>query len=162
MGLSHLEDATAEITVKQQKGKPDASFTVRALNADDVTWLVRKYLPALEVGLTTYIKKAAKDPSNINPVEMAVQMIPVVPDLFQELISRVSGEKIEDVKKLRLAYVVLAVSKIIEITVEEVGGLGNIVAELAAAVQIALPGGVKEKLATLAKTQETLNGLLEG
>lgn len=160
MGLSHLEDATATITVKQ-KNKPDADFTVRGLRGEDVTWLVRKYLPQIEIGLTTYLKRAART-GKTDPTDLIVQLVPAMPDLFAELISHVSGEDIAQVRKLRLGYHVMAVSKIVELTVEEVGDLGNIVAELAAAVQIALPGGVKEKLATLNKAQSEIDKILEG
>jgi len=168
MSLDQLEDARATITVKQTgknkagEPKPDLQFSVRGLNTLDVTWLVQHYLPQIEVAVTKTLAEAKRTGKPPDPLSVLISMVPAVPTVFAEVVSRMSGEKLVNVQKLKLGYIVLAVSEILKLTVEEAGDLGNIVADLVATVQAALPGSDMEKLATLTRNQKAIAEALAG
>lgn len=146
MGLAHFEPETKEIKFKA-KGT-EYSFTVRGLNATDLSVLISEHLVDIEAawilaaeGYKEVIRQGRMD-------GFILKMVSDAPGLVAEIISVAADERplVEKYAKLPFSISVQALAEVCRLTMVEAGGLKNLLAALSELIQSGLLEQAKDTL----------------
>lgn len=132
--------STHTIRTEKVRLSKDNDFEVRAITFPDLTFMVTSHLSTLTAIIAKY-QEARDDaaglvPSRKNMGELAVMIARDFPTFSVEIISAcVFGETVDEPLRQKIAALPVpiqldALSKIAKLTVEEAGGLGNLIADL--------------------------------
>jgi hypothetical protein len=125
----------------------DNDFEVRALTFPDLTAMVTNNMPALIAILSKYQEARDDVFSKQNVMQLATMVARDFPNLATEIISNcIHGEPVTDETRQKVALLpapiqMMALVEISRITVEEAGGLGNLMADFRQRVQDAMAAG---------------------
>jgi hypothetical protein len=107
---------------------------VRGLCLDDMTYIVQNHLGPLTRAMKTWQESKADIIRTGNLQQFLLTIIKDFPDLAAEVISAAADELSEaataTAKRLPLASQISALAAISRLTMEDVGGLGNLLAEM--------------------------------
>lgn len=125
----------------------DNSFEVRALTFPDIAAMISNNRETLVAIIAKYQEAQGDVYSRRNISELAFMIARDFPTLSTEIISAsVHGEVVTEETKLKIAMFpapiqMAALIEIVKITVEEAGGLGNLMADFRQRIQEALAAG---------------------
>lgn len=103
-----------------------ATGRVRGLNVDDLAVLVTNHLPAISKAVALYAASKKDVYSTANLHAFVIQTASQFPGLVSEVISLAADEPSVAKKKIALGVQVAALNEIAKLTLEELGGLGNL------------------------------------
>ena len=115
----------------------DATGRVRGLNLDDISILVTDHLPAITKAVTLYAASKGDVYTKTNIHAFVIQVASEFPTLLSEVISLAADEPALKGRKIAMGVQIAALTEIVRLTLEELGGLGNlslVVANLAKGV----------------------------
>ena len=142
MSWTDYKAPTAEIPLGNGK-----TGEVRGLNADDLAVLITNHLEPISKAVKLYADSRKDVFTNKTMQQFIIQSASSFPQLVSEVISIAADEPTLKSKKIALGVQVAALNEIVRLTLEEVGGLGNlslVLASLAKGVlQAAEPAGDK-------------------
>lgn len=125
----------------------DNDFEVRALTFPDIIAAVSSHMPAL-IAIVSKSQEADGDIyTKMNTSQMAMMVARDFPSVATEIISMcVVGETMDEAARSKVAMLPAPISmnallSIFRLTVEEAGGLGNLVADLRQHVQSVMTSG---------------------
>lgn len=131
MPLSSHKIATAKVRLSK-----DNDFDVRAVTFPDLAFIVQTKLPDL-IAIVAKYQETREDLTNRKNIgELAVMVSRDFPTLAVEIISAcVFGEDVDEEMRRKIAALPMpiqldALTKIAKLTVEEAGGLGNLLSDL--------------------------------
>lgn len=104
----------------------DATGQVRGLNVDDLSILITNHLPAISKALALYAASKKDVYSTANLQAFIIQTVSQFPGLVSEVISLAADEASLKGKKIALGVQIAAMNEIAKLTLEELGGLGNL------------------------------------
>lgn len=139
MGLQNFVPETFTIKFKPKGG--EQSFTVRGLNADDFTHLVKLHLADLEEAKVLYDRMKADIYTRENMEKFTLALIGQAPGLVAEIISLSADEPhlAATYRRLPLPVTAQALAEIVRMTLEEVGGVRPFVLALGGVLQSVNP-----------------------
>ena len=109
-------------------------FEVRGLNIDDMTMLVQIHLDPITRAVKLYQESRKDIFATGNLANFILSLARDFPGLTAEVISAASDSLDDDTRKvaskLPAATQMLALTKIVNLTLEDAGGLGNLLAEM--------------------------------
>lgn len=117
-----------------------ATGRVRGLNVDDLTSLITNHLPAISKAVALYAASKKDVYSTANLHAFVIQTASEFPGLVSEVISLAADEPSLKGKKIALGVQIAALNEIAKLTLEELGGLGNLSLVLANLAKGALSG----------------------
>jgi hypothetical protein len=125
------------------KGEP--IFHVRGLDVEDLTFLAQNYLEDIRNAIVMYGVNKQRVAARQNLNELVLLAAKDFPPLVAEIISRAAGEpgQTDKVRRMPFMIQIMALKNVLTLTTEEAGGLKNLIAVLAAALEIdqtKLPG----------------------
>jgi hypothetical protein len=128
-GLDDFE--IGEKLIESKRG----SFAVRGMNTDDLTFLVTNYLEEVVAALAQFGEKHDLSGGRVHKDALGEFFLILVhgfPDIVAEMISRCADrpDLIEKVRRMPFIIHIQALAAIVELTVEDAGGLGNLWAVL--------------------------------
>lgn len=140
METINLEDFVIPRTaVPVGKGK---QIMVRGLCADDIALMVSQYLPEITKAVELYQEKRANVMQTGNLTEFLMTFARDFPAVVAEVISAATdshGEKAREVaQKMPISIQLAAINEITRLTMEDAGGLKNLLAEMQAKVREAV------------------------
>lgn len=136
MSWTDYEAPTAEIPLGNNKtGK------VRGLNVDDLSILVTHHLQPISQAVALYAQSRQEVFTKASLHGFIVKVAADFPGLLSEVISLAADEPTLKGKKLAMGVQIAAMNEIARLTLEEVGGLGNLSLVLGNLVKGALGGG---------------------
>jgi hypothetical protein len=127
---------THTIRTEKVRLNKDNDFEVRAITFPDLSFLVQTRLPDLVAIVAKYQETRNDITNRKNIADLAIMAARDFPSLAVEIISAcVYGELVDEPLRQKIAALPFpiqldALSKIARITVEEAGGLGNLIADL--------------------------------
>lgn len=113
---------------------------VRGLNADDLAVLITNHLEPISKAVALYAAQKRDQFSTANLHAFVIQTASEFPGLVSEVISLAADEPAVREKKIALGVQIAALNEILKLTLEEVGGLGNLTLVLANLAKGALSG----------------------
>ena len=122
----------------------DNSFEVRALTFPDLALMVTNHMPSLVAILSKYQEARGDVFTRQNVAQLAVMVSRDFPNLATEIISAcVHGETVDDQTRQKISMfpapvAMAALVEIARISVEEAGGLGNLIADFRQRIQDAM------------------------
>jgi len=130
-----------------------ATGEVRGLNADDLSILLTNHLEAISKAVALYAAQKRSQFSNANLHAFVIETAREFPALISEVISLAADEPTIKDKKIALGVQLSALSEIVRLTLDEVGGLGNLMLVLAnlangALSEYPMPGPAQERKTT--------------
>lgn len=136
----------AKITLPGPKvGGEKPFFEVRGITLDDMTFLVSEHLGPITRALKLYQESREDILATGNLQGFIMSIARDFPDLGAEVISAASdsldAETRKVAKQLPLATQIHALSEIMRLTLEDAGGLGNLLAEMRARIESAAANG---------------------
>lgn len=139
MTLDEYQPETKDIVFKSRKD--EVKFTVRGLNLDDFTHLVRLHLDDLQALRELYDRMKVDVYTRANMDKFVYAMLASAPGLAAEIISLAANdaEHADNYRKLPLPISVQALAEVVRLTLEEVGGLNPLMESLAAVLQNVVP-----------------------
>lgn len=99
---------------------------VRGLNADDLAILITNHLDPISKALALYAAQKRDNFSTANLHAFVIQTASEFPSLISEVISLAADEPAVRNVKLALGVQIAALNEIVRLTLEEMGGLGNL------------------------------------
>lgn len=132
MSWTDYTSPTAEIPLGQGK-----TGTVRGLNVDDIAILLTNHLEPISKAVALYAASKKDVFSTKNLHSFVIATASEFPTLIAEVISLAADEPSLKDKKIAMGVQIAALNEIIRLTLEELGGLGNlslVVANLAKGV----------------------------
>ncbi len=130
VGLEHFE--IGEKLIESRRG----SFMVRGMNTEDLTFLVTNYLEDLILAITQFGKDHDVSGQTLIEKKALPELFFILtngfPLLTAELISRCADkpELLETVRRMAFPVQIQALAAITELTTEDAGGLGNLLAAI--------------------------------
>lgn len=119
-------------------------FEVRGITLDDMTFLVNQHLDPLTRAIKLYQESRDDILKTGNLQGFVMALARDFPDLAAEVISAASDSLDEQTRKiakqLPIATQIHALSEIIRLSLEDAGGLGNLLAEMRARIESAANG----------------------
>lgn len=110
----------------------DNTVAVRGLNLDDFSALLQNHLEPISKAVALYQAQRADIFATNNLQQFVLSVVKDFPGLVMEVISIASDEPEARDIKLGIGLQLTIVSEICKLTLEEAGGLGNLIASLAA------------------------------
>jgi hypothetical protein len=115
------------------------SFFVRGITLDDMTFLVGQHLGPITRALKLYQESREDVLAKGNLQGFIMTLARDFPDLVAEVISA-ANDSLDDetrkvVRKLPLSTQIIALTEIVRLTLEDAGGLKNLLAEMQATLQ---------------------------
>lgn len=138
MSWADYQPPTAEVPLGN-----GATGTVRGLNVDDLSALITNHLEPISEAVALYAKSKKDVYTQANLHSFVVSTAKQFPGLVSEVISLAADEPSLKGKKIGLGVQMSAIDSILKLTLEEMGGLGNlslVLASLAKGVLSGLPG----------------------
>lgn len=159
LSMEDFEIEVRDIIFPNKGGQ--VKFTVRGLNAVDLSYLISEHLQDIEAALVllTEARAAYITKGSIDAVLMS--LVRDAPGLMAEVISVAADQRdlaASKYAKLPFSVTVSALLQIWLLTMEDQGGLKNLLAVLASLV----PESVRESVRSLKKQAETLSQLSTG
>ncbi len=136
MSLADFEIATEAVMFRDKE-----AFRVRGLNVEDMTFLAQNYLGDIRQAIEAYGRNRNRVVERTGLNEFVLLAAKDFPALAAEMISRAADESGETDKARRLPFMVQlnALRSILALSTEEAGGLKNLIAALAVALEIDQP-----------------------
>lgn len=139
-----LKDYEIPRTKVPLPGKKGQHFEVRGLCADDLTFLISLHHGPITKALKVYQESKADVLAKKNLTGFILTVAQDFPDLVAEVISAAT-DSLDDAtravaRKLPLPTQITALNEILKLSMEEVDGLKNLLAELRARVESAATG----------------------
>lgn len=103
-----------------------AKGRVRGLNVDDLSALVTNHLEPISHAVALYAKSKKDVYSKANLHAFVISCASQFPGLVSEVISLAADEPSLREKKIALSVQIAALNEIVRLTIEELGGLGNL------------------------------------
>jgi hypothetical protein len=133
------------------ESKGETIFEVRGLDVTDLTFLAQNYLPDILRAVEEYgkVRRARLEARGLT--EFVMLAAKDFPDLVAEIISRAADEPGQTEKAAKLPFMIqlTALRQVMLLSTEEAGGLKNLIAVLAAALQSDQQGKTGEMTALL-------------
>lgn len=114
-----------------------ATGKVRGLNVDDLSVLITNHLEPISKAVALYAKSKKDVYTTANLHAFVISTASEFPGLISEVISLAADEPALKDKKIAMGVQIAALNEILKLTLEELGGLGNlslVVANLAKGV----------------------------
>lgn len=144
-----LKDYTIQRSKVPLPGKPKAGgekpfFEVRGLCADDLTFLITLHHGPITRALTIYQEKRGETLTTKSITAFVLVLVQEFPDLVAEVISAAT-DSLDDAtrqiaRKLPVTTQILALNEILKLSMEEVDGLKNLLAEMRERIAAAANG----------------------
>jgi len=138
----------------------DNSMAVRGINLDDFTFLLPNHFEAMSKVVALYQTHTESVFSSRAFTDFILAVAKDFPGLLSEVISLSTDEDMAEVRKVKLPMSIqlAALSAILKLTVEEAGGLGNLIGQLRAAAGKAMAEAALAESAAPASSSSTGNG----
>lgn len=162
--------AAYEIPTRPVMSRDAEIFRVRGLNVEDLTYLAENYLPDIIQAIEAYGQSRRRVVERKGLAEFVLIAAKDFPSLCAEMISRAADEPGQTDKARALPFMIqiAALKEIIVLSTEEAGGLKNLIAVLAAALEIDQPtatngfGELRKRLLTIIGDSERASASLSG
>lgn len=150
-GLDGFEPEEAIIHLKGKGGK-EYSFKVRGLTVPDVTKLLERRLGDIEVAF-----ELVKGTKGLATDGVIMSLLNEAPALMAEVISEAADDRDNPERYMKLPFSAQfqAINEIARMTLEEAGGLKNLIATLQSLLPAAFPGAAA---ASRAKAEAEVSG----
>lgn len=103
-----------------------ATGTVRGLNVDDLSILIANHLEPISHAVALYAKSQKDVYSKANLHAFVISTASQFPGLISEVISLAADEPALKTRKIAMGVQIAALNEIVRLTLEELGGLGNL------------------------------------
>lgn len=135
----------AKITLPgKAKGGEKPYFEVRGITLDDMTFLIGQHLEPISRAVKLYQESREDILATGNLQGFVMTIARDFPDLAAEVISAASDSLDDETRKvakqLPIATQIHALSEIVRLSLEDAGGLGNLLAEMRARIESAANG----------------------
>lgn len=129
-----LRDYEIQRTPVPLPGKKGQSFDVRGLNVDDLTFLISQHHGPITRALKLYQEQRTEIMTGKSMTGFIMALAADFPDLVAEVISAAS-DALDDAtrkvaKSLPITTQIIALNEILKLSMEEVDGLKNLLAEM--------------------------------
>lgn len=121
MSWADYQPPTAEVPLGS-----GATGRVRGLNVDDLSSLITNHLEAISKAVALYAASKRDVYTSANLHAFVIQTASQFPGLVSEVISLAADEPSLKGKKIALGVQIAALNEIAKLTLEELGGLGNL------------------------------------
>lgn len=161
MSWADYQPPTAEIPLRiDPETQQPVMGRVRGLNVDDLAILIGNHLEPISKALALYTasKKDVYTASNLHA--FVIQTASEFPGLIAEVISLAADEPSLKGKKIAMGVQIAALNEIFKLTLEELGGLGNlslVVANLAKGVLSEYPS-LRGPVANRTQSTDSIGG----
>jgi hypothetical protein len=129
---------------KPKPGEEKSSFEVRGLCVDDLTFLVTAHHGPITRALKLYQESRSDILASKNISGFVLTLAKDFPDLVAEVISAATDslddQTREIARKLPIVTQITALNEILKLSMEEAGGLKNLMAEIRARIESARDG----------------------
>jgi len=144
MSWDGYQTPTSELVIgKDKKGQPIMG-SVRGLNIDDFSVLLANHLEVITEAAALYAEKNVKIFNEVSLQKFTLLVIQRFPTIVTEVISIAADNPALREKKLHLGLQMTAMAEIARLTIQDAGGLGNLLAILGVALTGALEDGQAE------------------
>lgn len=127
MSWADYKPPSAEVTIGIDPATNEPIIgIVRGLNLDDLSYLISNHLEPISQAVELYAKSKQNVYSTKNLHGFVISCASQFPGLVSEVISRAADEPSLREKKLAMSVQLAALNEIVRLTVEELGGLGNL------------------------------------
>lgn len=151
MSLASYEPLIQKIEFK------NGEFSVRGLSAEDITALIQAHFTDIDQIFDTWTKHTQNVFTTDALQDFSMKIVRDVPILSAKIIAMAAGEidMVDKVRMLPFPIQLEAFLTILQLTFEEVGGVGKFFERLGPTLRKLLPSSAIESLGNLAKERQT-------